>query len=1126
MGFLNRLWVLPLSIVLLAACLPAQAPPPLDDEEDAALERIHWLRDRRANPAGEVPNEGYFEAHKALDRMLANLAPAALAQDRWTFIGPQPAQALTTGQAIFSGARSISGRVTSLAINPRDGNVIYLGSATGGVWKTTDGGLNWAPLTDTQPTLITGAIALDPSNPEIVYVGTGELLTGFYGGGVLKSTDGGATWKQLAGPFIGPFNQVRSGAVFAALAVSPSDPNVVLAGVDYGGALAARGGIYRSADGGVSWTQVIGGGAGTDIVFDRNRPDTVYAGLSAAALRSAFGGAQNGVYRSIDGGVTWTQLKGTGAGIFPVANVGRISLALARTASDAPNTVFAAIQDASAPGFGSLLGMYRTTDSGATWARLPVPDFCAPQCWYAMPIAVHPSNQNLLLAGGLFLLRSLNGGGTWSNVYVGLNGEPLHADLHAIAFSPDASRTWVGTDGGIFVSTAITQPSVSWTDRNETLGTIQFYPGISIHPTNPNFALGGTQDNGTMLYSGGLRWDVVLGGDGGYSAIDYAVPDILYASVQNNSIRKIGQSGYRDFLSVRHGINGNDRAQFITPYVMDPNNPQRLYDGTFRVYQSNDGAGLWRIISPDLTGGPDTGGAISAIAPSPAGSDVVYAATTDGKVWVTPNANLGPDAVWVERTGTLPRRTASALAADPVSATTAYVTFQGFSGFGNDDQGHVFKTTNGGSSWTDSSGNLPNIPVNTLVVDPDAADTLYAGTDIGVFVTRDGGGTWEPLVNGLPRVIVVELVLHRASRILRAATHGRGMWDLQLPAGAGKRPAIAALSRATVTAGSDSFYLTLTGTNFTPGTEVRWNGQGRATGVNSPTQAVGLIPASDVAGAGRATISVFSPGAGGGLSNALNFNVGGPPTIAAGGVIGGANVTGSSALSPGSTAVIYGTNLASRTVTAGTPPLSNTLGGVTVDLDGFPVPLLYVSPSSVIFQVPWGFQGTTSAHIVVFNGTQKSAEYFAPLAPYSPAIFTTNQSGSGQGAITLAGNQNVLMALTGSFPDARPANKGEVVAIFATGLGPVSDTNGSLPASGSPQSGISSRLSRIPTVTVGGAAAVVRFAGLAAGKIGVYEVDVEVPRTANSGGAVSVQLITGDPRAGTFASNTVTMAIQ
>lgn len=994
-----------------------------DEDADELFERVRWVRDRRANPEGDVPAEAYLEAHKALDRMLAaeaQLRPHDAAEDRWTFIGPRPLQALTTPQAIFSGARSISGRVTALAIDPRDGDVIYLGAATGGVWKTVDGGRNWIPLTDDQPTLVVGAIALDPSNPDTVYVGTGELLTGFYGSGVLKSTDGGASWTQLTGPFVGPFNTVRSGAVFGALAVSPANPQLILAGVDYGGGLAARGGIYRSADGGVTWTQVLAGGAGTDLVFNPAQPNIVYAGVANAALRTAFARPQNGLYKSTDGGATWTQLWNSGPNALPAANLGRISLALARSA---PNTLYAAIQDSSPQRFGRLLGFFRTQDGGDNWTPLlNTPDFCTPQCWYAMPIAVHPANPNLVLAGGLFLFRSLNGGASWNNIYVGQNGDPIHVDFHAITFTPDLSKTFVGTDGGVFVTSGITQQSVNWSDRNETLGTIQFYPGISLHPSDPNITLGGTQDNGTLLYTGNPTWDEILGGDGGYSAIDFGIPDILYGSLPRNVILKAGLGSYQSFITSRHGIDPLDRSQFLAPLVIDPNNPLRLYYGTFRLYQTNDGAGRWRAISSDLTRGPDTGGSITAIAPAPSESAVVYAGTSDGLVQVTTSADRGPDAEWVDRSATLPRRPVGSIAIDPVSDSTAYVAYQGFSGFGNDEQGHIFKTTDRGESWTDISGNLPNIPVSALAIDPDVPDTVYAGTDIGVFVTRDGGASWSTLVNGFPRVFVMDLVVHRPTRILRAATHGRGMWDLQLPPVASQRPVITALSQTSAGAGAAGFTLTVTGRNFAPGTTLRWNGTVPATGIVRNTQLLAAISTADLAGAGRATVMVFSPAPGGGLSNAVTFTVGAPPAIAPGGLINGANLLGASVLSPGSTATLYGTNLAYGTAEPGAPPLPLTLGDVSVELDNLPVPLLYVSPTQIIFQVPWGFLGETRAFLAVFNGTQKSATLPVKLAAFAPALFSTNQKGTGQGNITIEGAAGVLAAPVDAFPNSRPAS--------------------------------------------------------------------------------------------------------
>jgi uncharacterized protein (TIGR03437 family) len=959
-------------------------------------------------------------------------------------------------------------------------------------------------------------------------VGTGEIDTFGYGSGVLKSTDAGATWTQLTGPFVGPYNEYRSGANIQALAVSPTNPQVVLAAVDYGGALVAKSGIFRSTDGGVTWTQVIAGGAGTDLVFDPSRPNVVYAGLGAGALQNAFGGGPiDGVYKSTDGGATFTQLK---SGL-PTANVGRVTLALAKSA---PDTLYTAIQDASNARFGSLLGLYRSTDGGQSWTQIfTIPDFCTPQCWYAMPIAVHPTNANLVLAGGLFLYRSLNGGASWTNIYAG-DGNPLHADLHSIAFTPDVASTYIGTDGGVYVTSAISQATVTWSDRNDTLNTIQFYAGISIHPTDPNITLGGTQDNGTILYSGNRRWDLVVGGDGGHTLIDSTIPDITYVTV-NNSLRKIGLGNYRQYLNVLFGIGLMDRGFNVNaPTVMDPANPQRLYLGTYRIYQTNDGAGSWRVISPDLTGGATSAGVITAIAAAPSSTDVVYVGTYDSRVHVTANANQGPDAQWSNISSGLPAtRAVGSIVVDPIDAQTAYVGFQGFSGFG-DKLGHVFKATSPGK-WTDISGNLPNIPVNALAIDPDVPGTLYAGTDMGMFVTRDGGATWAPLMSGFPRVMVMDLVVHRPSRILRAATYGRGMWDLQLPPVASQRPAITSLSQSSVASGSDDLILTVSGANFAPGSTLRWNGNFRPTGVHNSSELAALIPASDLAGAGRATITVFSPVAGGGFSNAVNFTVGGSPTVAPGGITNGANVFSVSALSPGSPATVYGTDLAPRTIVTATPastssavnaPLPFSLGDVSVELSDGPVSLFYVSPTQIGFQVPWGLQSYATTNLVVRNGTQKSTEIPVTLTTYAPVLYSTNDKGTGQGTITIVGAPNTLAAPKGALLDSRPAKKGEVVAIFASGLGPVADVNGGGPSNGLPQAAAPARLARIPIVTIGGVQAVVRFAGLAAGKIGIYEVDVEVPQTASAGDAIPVVLTTGAPPLGSFTSNTVTMAVE
>jgi len=306
----------------------------------------------RARPGGTIPAGARLAALERMNRMSASeRRTSAGAEAVWIPIGPRPIDTLPEQSIGGGGSPYASGRVAALAVDPRNADVAYVGAAGGGVWKTTDGGQNWTPLTDGQPSLAVGSIAIAPSNPDIVYVGTGEQNNSgdsYYGAGILKSTDGGATWTQLAGPFVGPFSSSRTsggGARIGALAVQRSNANVVLAAADR--TPAASAGIYRTADGGQTWTLVIPGAVGTDVVFNPANPDTVYA-----ALGTVNGSTTNGVYKSTDAGVTWTRSGGAGATALPATGVGRIALALAPSS---PNTLFAGIQNSAT---GSLLGLF------------------------------------------------------------------------------------------------------------------------------------------------------------------------------------------------------------------------------------------------------------------------------------------------------------------------------------------------------------------------------------------------------------------------------------------------------------------------------------------------------------------------------------------------------------------------------------------------------------------------------------------------------------------------------------------------------------------------------------------------------------------------------------------------
>jgi photosystem II stability/assembly factor-like uncharacterized protein len=357
---------------------------------------------------------------------------------------------------------------------------------------------------------------------------------------------------------------------------------------------------------------------------------------------------------------------------------------------------------------------------------------------------------------------------------------------------------YVGDDGGTWVGSTPGTTGINWTASNSTLALTQFYKGLSISPTAVNTAIAGTQDNGTQLYSGAVTWDQVICGDGGATAINPAQPNDIFAVCISNSGPTIYESttggGVGTFTQV---FTSADRAFFGETLVIDPSNTQVMYFGTYQVYQSTDGGQTWTLISGDLT----NGGYISALAVAPGSnassgstSQVVYATTSDGNVWVTTNATAGTAAVWNKVTTGLPNRWVSEVF--PTNATTAYLTYSGFLVSGG-IPGHVFMTTNTGQSWTDVSGNLPNIPVNDIVVDPQSPSMLYVATDVGILGSTDGGTTWTTLGTGLPNVAAVGLRIHAASRILRTATHGRSMWDLQLQDfGVSLNPA-----SATVTAG-------------------------------------------------------------------------------------------------------------------------------------------------------------------------------------------------------------------------------------------------------------------------------------------------------------------------------------
>jgi photosystem II stability/assembly factor-like uncharacterized protein len=855
------------------------------------------------------------------------LTPQSAVTSTWASIGPTP----TTG-GFFS---PVTGRIMTIAVDPSDttGNTVLIGGAMGGIWRSTDAGATWTPVGDQSASLAMGSIAFAPSNQSVVYAGTGESSLGFdtyYGAGVLKSTNRGLTWTQtctVAGPtcpFIGPYVDGLNpgfgflnfgGAHISYVAVNPSNPNMVLAGAQ----LIVEGpkeGVYCSDNGGSTWTNILPDEMSTFVGFASST-------VAYAAFGNLFGSSPgapngNGIYKATGIGSTCSTIhfaRLTSTTLPLQSSMGRIDLGIA-PGDTTGNTVYASIADANTSS-NTNLGVFVTTNGGTSWTRTAAPDICQQQCWYDNVIKVDPNNKSIAFFGGgavrdssgnfSWVVRTENGGTSWSSVIPNLPkgsaGLP-HVDNHAIAFaklSTGKVRMYLGNDGGIWRTDDAEASTVTWTNlNNPSLTLTQFYPSISINSSSPSIAFGGTQDNGSQNYQGGTGWvDNQLCGDGAAAAVDSIIPSTVYigcgtgfpvnASYQNGAVGT--------FFPAVNGINPSDFQSFIPPLVTDPNAENVLYFGTTKIYQSIDAGNTWTSITGgDLVGGSN-GDVLTALAVEPGNSSVVYAGSSGGHFFssqfVTPGttfASFGQH----PNTGIFPNRAVTGIAIDPSdpAGNTAYIGFSGFSFVGldplgnsiNDPLGHVFKTTDGGFSLVDVScstsncsgpaaADLPNIPVNDLVLDPDVPDTLYAATDLGVFMGNCSAMpcTWSTVGSGLPRVAVLSLRLHEASRTLRAATHGRGAWDISLNNFPFSGPRIFSLSPTFANSGGAPFTLTVNGTGLTGGV-IQFNGSPLST-MPSPTQPDAQLSAPVgtvllVAGTPKVTVKVGSA-----TSNALIFAV-------------------------------------------------------------------------------------------------------------------------------------------------------------------------------------------------------------------------------------------------------------
>lgn len=692
-----------------------------------------------------------------------------------------PGRSSTRAAGVWTpvGPANIGGRLTALAVDPNDPDHVWAGAAAGGVLESANGGASWTIVFDDQPLLPVGAIAAHPAASDVVYVGTGEANGAGYsydGDGVYRTTNGGASWEHLG------LSETRR---IGRIAIDPVDPQrVFVAATGNVYALDGNRGVYRSTDGGDNWTQVlfVASTAGAvDLAIDPSDPDRIYAAIwehYSTPTEWVAGGVNSGIWQSVDGGDSWTRL----ANGLPAASatVGRIGLAVA---ASSPQTVYALYLDDP----GSLIGVYKTTDAGVSWARIDNPggshtSIFSGYGYYFAQIRVDPANADTVYLLDVYWTRSTDGGVSYSNHTSG-----LHVDHHDLAITP--GKLYMANDGGFYWST---NAGNTWS-RSPSLPISQFYD-LGIDPVNPLRRFGGLQDNGSVrTTNGGLsNWTSVNGGDGFQCEVDPVNTLRVYCESQYGGIVRSSNGG-NSFSNGTGGISSGDRKNWNTPITHDPQTTRRLYTGTHRVYRSTNGALSWTALSGDLTDGPSlhlgsTGGTDSAhlasavegtittIAVSPVDTDVLWAGTDDGNVWVTTDGG----GLWTPVD--VPGRTewVTRIEADPFSAANAYVTFSGYRNAS--PLPRIYRTVDFGTSWTEIGDDLPDVPLNCVNADPEPAmrGRLFVCSDLGVYVTGDYGLSWSALGSGMPGVVVHDLDLVNATRQLFAGTHARSMYVYDL----------------------------------------------------------------------------------------------------------------------------------------------------------------------------------------------------------------------------------------------------------------------------------------------------------------------------------------------------------
>ncbi|MGB0974522.1 MAG: VPS10 domain-containing protein [Flavobacteriaceae bacterium] len=707
------------------------------------FKRWEYYWESRVDAQGNFPPEGHVQDEiarynaSALTQISRTYDPGT---GTWEIVGPVSSPNNGTGQ--MNG----NGRVNCITFHPTDPNTIFVGAPSGGVWKSTDNGSTWTEFSGGLTRLGVSSIVIDPNTPSTIYIGTGDRDGGDAPGyGVWRSTDGGMTWQA--------HNTGMGNRTVYEILMDPTDSNILIASTNGGR-------IYRSTNAGANWSYTSVNSSSKDIAFHPTDSNVIYT-------------AGTTVNKSTDNGQSFSPIT---SGV----PTGAQRIALAVTPAN-PNYVYLLAGNGS-----GLMGIYRSTDSGLNYTtRTTSPNILgyetngsgtASQAWYDLVIAADPTDAEVIYTGGVNLWKSVDGGTTmtcasyWVSPTGGIDG--VHADQHALEFSPHNNNIYNGNDGGLYTST---DNGLNWDDISSGLAIAQIYK-IGVSQTVSDLAINGYQDNGTSV-SRGINFSTEIGGDGMECAIDPTDENYMYGAVYYGDISRSINNGSSFQKIAGEGFNGiTEGGAWVTPYKLDPNNSARMFVGYKNIWRSNDvktpaaNAVSWTQIS-SFSGSSN----IRDIAIAPSNSDVVYISRYDNKLYRSDNATAASP-TWTDLGGSLPiSNEPKDIEIDPTDPTHIFIAI-------NND---IFESTDSGTSWTNVSGTLPNISLNTIVIDhTSTVDAMYVGMDVGVYYKDNTMSDWIAYNSGLANLEVTELEIQYATEVcenqLFGATYGQGLWKTDL----------------------------------------------------------------------------------------------------------------------------------------------------------------------------------------------------------------------------------------------------------------------------------------------------------------------------------------------------------